>query len=55
MPTALGDLSFAFFLAPLANQQPCPAQPPSHPATQPMNWLDTVESCLRRSLAVGFL
>jgi hypothetical protein len=61
---ALCDLSFAFCLAPpslTASQlcanpaQPRPAQPtppsPSRPAQpQPMNWLDTVESCLQHSL-----
>jgi len=47
VPTALGDLFFGFFLAPPS--LPALAQPPSPPATQPMNWLDTVESCLRHS------
>jgi hypothetical protein len=43
---ALGDLSFALFLAP-----PSPPARPALPALpQSMNWLDTVESCLQHSL-----
>ena len=64
---ALCDLSFAFCLAPPSHDQPTssaltPPRPAlanqpssSHPATppqpQPMNWLDTVESCLQHSLS----
>lgn len=50
---ALGDLSFGFSWAPPSlhwpsqpalRSQPSPGQPAQ---PQPMNWLDTVESCLR--------